>query len=841
MNFQLIPEEDKGLGWIKKTAFEIIREAESTFYDELTEIQKLWDVYVGKFDTKKYDYLTKVEDGLSYPAKIRDVAAELVRSKLNVLESEQARRKPRFKAIVYDERTLKKKYEDRMKTVLDAIEQSVDDQYAYVQSVMQEVQDQMSDLEKQVQVQPENEESAMQLEGLKTNMPAIRLEYGKMLRNLEREGADINDVQNKVVEFRKYNEVELVESMANAFIKSMLNDSNVRDDFNLLFREKIVSGRPEYFVNYNEKTGKVDFHLQDSMRAYYSRNSSNKWIHRGCEWNATLEYMSLTAATTEFDLDDQEVAILSKFISSDYSSMSSYVGDLAVFNAKDSQERSHGGIPIWRVWWLSPRQWYWRRSPNPYRPGSFFNHVVLDKKKVQFKKDDIVTKEILYDRYSAAVIGNMICKTNGVDDYVFREKDAPAMPFMPIVGRTYNKESDKAYSLIKRTNDLRELYNIIMYSLELDIALSGVRGMVMDKSQKPDNMTTKKWMYYRKLGTFWIETMKKGRRVPATFNQFQTYDDTLSDSLALKLQLLDGLENLMGKIMGITDPRMGQTVAKDPVHNVMMSTEQSALITEIQFYETDMVFSQALSLALNLKLQYEIKNGKVINFFNEELEEILYKIPPGLMDKSDYTIHAWNNIQEDHMLDMIRQQAAATVSIDGLVALYRVDSPMEMEKRLTSIINIQEQRKSQGQMAIDDNKAQREQEVLKMKGELEQYTIETKMQVEQAKLELDKVKLQFEMQQAQWESDFKERELQAKTDVDILKTTSENQVETEYLNETKRSNYVNEALETYRLKIESLMNIGNMTVNAQQNHEKNKVEIKKAELSATRRKNNIKD
>lgn len=839
MKFQLIPEEEKGFGWIKETAFEIIREAEATFFDELNDIQKQWDVYSGKFDKNKYDYLTKVDGNLSYPAKMRDVASELVRSKINVLESEQARRKPRFKAVVYDERTLKKKYEERMKAVMDAIEQSVDDQYAYIQSVMQEVQDQQNDLEKQLQVQPENEEAAMQLEGLKANMPAIRLEYGKMLRNLEREGADISDVQAKVAEFRKYNEVEIIETMANAFVKSMLNDSDVRDDFNRSLREKIVTGRPLFFVNYNEKSGKVDFRLQDSIRAYYSRNSSNKWIHRGSEWNATLEYMSITAIASEFDLDDKEIALLRHYSAGNTASISSYNNDLAVFNAKDNLERSRGGIPVWRTWWMSPRQWYWRRSPNPYRPGAFFNHVITDPKKI--KKDDIVTKETIFDRYSAVVIGNMICKTKGVDDFVFREKDAPAIPFMPIVGRSYNSESDKPYSLIKRTDDMRELYNIIMYSLELDIVLSGVKGMVMDKSQKPDNMSTKQWMYYRKLGTMWIETMKKGRKVPATFNQFQNYDDSLSDSIALKFEILNGIESLIGKIMGITDPRMGQTVAKDPVHNVMMSQEQSSLITEIQFYETDMVFGQALSLALNLKLQYELKNGKVVNFFNEDLEEVLYKIPAGVMDKSDYTIRAWNNIQEDHMLDIIRQQAAATVQIDGLVALYRVDSLMEMEKRLTEIIVQQEERKSQSLIAIDNNKAQKDQETLKLKAELEQYSLDTKAQIEQSKIELDKVRLQFDMQQKQWENEFKERELQSKTDLELLGISSENQVETEYLNETKRSNFVNEALEAHRLKIEALMNVGTMSLNAQQSHEKNKVDIKKAELSATRRKNNVKD
>ena len=72
---------------------------------------------------------------------------------------------------------------------------------------------------------------------------------------------------------------------------------------------------------------------------------------------------------------------------------------------------------------------------------------------------------------------------------------------------------------------------------------------------------------------------------------------------------------------------MGQTVAKDPVHNVMMSQEQSSLITEIQFYDADLVYSEAVSLYLNLAFKYELKQGKVINHLDEDKQEVLYKIP----------------------------------------------------------------------------------------------------------------------------------------------------------------------------------------------------------------------
>ena len=68
-------------------------------------------------------------------------------------------------------------------------------------------------------VKQEDEETAMRLESLRANMPLIRLEYGKMLRTIQRQKVNMEDIANKVRNFKRYSEVEVVENIANAFIK----------------------------------------------------------------------------------------------------------------------------------------------------------------------------------------------------------------------------------------------------------------------------------------------------------------------------------------------------------------------------------------------------------------------------------------------------------------------------------------------------------------------------------------------------------------------------------------------------------------------------------------------
>ena len=177
------------------------------------------------------------------------------------------------------------------------------------------------------------------------------------------------------------------------------------------------------------------------------------------------------------------------------------------------------------------------------------------------------------------------------------------------------------------------------------------------------------------------------------------------------------------------------------------------------------------------------------------------------MDKSDFSIKAWNNIQEDHIMDMLRQQAGSSgINAAGMAALFRIDSLAEMENRLAQIITEQSEAETQNAMAVDNNKAEADQRTLQLKAELEQYQTQMQAQIEQAKMELEKMKLNTEMQYKQWEMGFKERELETKANLSMMEIASENEVENAYLKETQRSNMSQELLEQYRMRIESILN-----------------------------------
>ena len=79
------------------------------------------------------------------------------------------RREFRFKAVAMDERTLKKKLEKRVEAYLKAVSSIYEERGAVLVAQIQMVEDKLNDLMQQLQVQPDNEQAAAQLQQLQQN------------------------------------------------------------------------------------------------------------------------------------------------------------------------------------------------------------------------------------------------------------------------------------------------------------------------------------------------------------------------------------------------------------------------------------------------------------------------------------------------------------------------------------------------------------------------------------------------------------------------------------------------------------------------------------------------
>src|ERR1035437_2888162 len=148
-----------------------------------------------------------------------------------------------------------------------------------------------------------------------------------------------------------------------------------------------------------------------------------------------------------------------------------------------------------------------------------------------------------------------------------RRMDNPNICKSGYVGAILNNRNSMSVSLVGRAKKYQYLYNIIYYRLELALAKSKGKAMIMDIAQIPtsEGWDVQKWMYYLDaMGIAFVNSFEEGKRGTSfagqkpSFNNFQAIDLTMGDYVQQCVQMLDKIEDKVGELMGVTRQRLGQ-------------------------------------------------------------------------------------------------------------------------------------------------------------------------------------------------------------------------------------------------------------------------------------------
>src|SRR5690606_8458819 len=140
--------------------------------------------------------------------------------------------------------------------------------------------------------------------------------------------------------------------------------------------------------------------------------------------------------------------------------------------------------------------------------------------------------------------------------------DNPSICKLGYCGAAYYNKNSKPSSMIDLVKHHQYLYNVIMYSMEFEIAKANGKKMVMDIAQIPKStgMNMEKWMYY--FDSMWlafINSFEEGSGKFAgqtpTFNQFNAVDMSLSQSIGQYIGILSKIEDQVERLMGVSKQR----------------------------------------------------------------------------------------------------------------------------------------------------------------------------------------------------------------------------------------------------------------------------------------------
>ena len=824
---QLRPLSEKGKSFIRDSALAFASMASASAKDKKND-ELAWDYFNGKIDKSKFDYLTKVGD-LVLPSSIRRTSIQ--RPPLNLLISQQSRRPFVFSTIVCDDASIAEKFKNKYIFGIKEVQKKIKEGIAEFEIAYKKLLRQEQELQQKLQQEPQTEEEAQIQQQIIQQLPEIETAI-KMLKEEFEERLIISkkDIQ-KINEYLTYDYREMKEMLAQKGVEKIRQKHSAKEHSTEFFTDKIVSGKGRFYVDYIPGQKGIIYEALDSMKVYHPSVPGIKYIEDG-DWVLIEDYISYGMLIDQHgdahELTDDVLQKLSYF--KDYSAGQD-VGqpNANVYTGSASNEN---GINRKRVWWKSPRKVYIKYTPNKHSKDKYFRHFINDENvynvKPDISKGEKVETRYIYDLFMATIIDNKYVVDGRRVENPLRMEDSYSRVQLPVIGRSYSSYNDEPYSLIWNTKDIQDLWDIVNYHRELYIAASGVKGQVIDLAQKPKSMSIQEHQYHKKLGNLYIETVdKSGRKVSSPYNQWKDYDDTLTPAIQYLENILMSLENTCRETMGVSRQRMGQTVNSDQVGTSEMARDQSALITEILYYESDQIEARALRRALNLMAKHIWKDQTLLQFTNPDLTTEIVKIPANLLNKSDWDIIVMNNTNDERNMQEIKQLAFRQheknmLQFKHIIQMYNKKSVVELQKSVVRWSEEAEELARESQQNAQEAAERAEQAKIQMENEFKGMIEQEKSQIEQMKIQLDQLRLKMEEENNKMTSMLKNKDIDTRREVELLKILSNRNVEMDHLTEQERSNKMNEQLRLIQLQLQAV----EMEINSQLALKDDEIEMK---------------
>lgn len=826
--------EVKTKEWMKTVVSNITMAASSTGDDKKKDYfcQKYFD---GKIDDSDYDYLRKIDD-YEMPAKVRFIP--IVRQNLNHLISLESRRAFNFKVYASDKDSLKGRLEKETLDIIGVIDQNMTNKSLILQAQQQRMDQQKQQLQAMLQKEPESEQEQMQMKALQDMMPMLIAEIDSAKAGMDREIYISKQEIQRIEKYYKYDYNDFIEEKAQGLIKFGAESTEVSIKAAGIdgFRDKMITGKEIYFVDLPEGNRYPVFKRFHPYNVYWSGDGENDWIQDG-QW-ATIRFkMSASSIVDWFGphLSNTDMSKISRWNSSiQYNSLQTSINNGAVF--QNNNEGLYGGsklnlgIDTWFVYWKSPRKIRIKHTPNTYQEGAFHKHFADEGQSLKFnpEKGEYVIDRYVDDVYQGVQIGQNpgIFVNLGLMD-IQQRSDNDFSVKLPIYGKSYNG-IESPYSLVWVTKDIQELFNIVHYHRELMLALAGVKGIVMDMAQKPDEFTEKEWLYYRKQGITFINSLKRTHGKLPAFNQFQTYDDSVSTSIQYLDNILISLQRLVDEITAVPYQRKGQTARTDQVGTTANAVEQSSLTTEILYYEHDEVMRRALEGWINLA-KVSAEKGDIVSYMNNDGGREVVDIPGEVFKNKQFEMHVVNTSKEEEGLRDLKMLAVqgygkGTLDLGQLAKVYSLDNLKELQKTL----EMYAERAAENAQMYEQNKVeaekQAEMEKIKFEKEYDKIVSDQQHQIKQVELQIKQAELKLKAR----ELDMKELVETEKNKLKDKEILTEREVEMNYLAEQNRAARIEEMLNAIQIKLDAFFQGKQLEMGHIENLKKLEVDKEKA-------------
>jgi hypothetical protein len=284
--------------------------------------------------------------------------------------------------------------------------------------------------------------------------------------------------------------------------------------------------------------------------------------------------------------------------------------------------------------------------------------------------------------------------------------DNPSKCKLPYTG-VYRQQS-----LVSLMKPHQYFYDILFYRLEMSIARSKDKAMVMDVAQIPRSMgiDTQKWLYYLDtLGIAFINSFEEGTGANAgrtsQFNQFQAIDMSMARIVDQYILMLNKIEDMIGEISGVSRQRQGEISTSELVGNVERSVVQSANITEHLFYTHGEVKRRVLTNLIDISKNAWLE-GKKAQYVLDDMTKVFFNLEPTEYAEANYGIFISNSSRDQQNIEFMKDIADVieSNSMADIKAKLQVADDHAQQKAM----QIEQERTKQVQMQVEDKQKDRD-------------------------------------------------------------------------------------------------------------------------------------
>lgn len=378
-------------------------------------------------------------------------------------------------------------------------------------------------------------------------------------------------------------------------------------------------------------------------------------------------------------------------------------------------------------------------------------------------------------RHEGTRIGDEIYITRGESENIIRTKDNPDKCKLSINGLFFLDKNGDPNSMIIKTMDLQNRFDLLCFYRDNLISSSGTVGDWVDLAYVPQVLGVElperlqKWLAYKKLGLGIIDSSQEGAQTMNTI--FNGFDDTIKAQSIQAIELaMQSIKQQVSMVTGVLPEALAQYEQRDAVSNVNLGVRTTMLLTKQIFKAMDTIYKEVNYDLLNLaKLVW--KKGITGTIVLGNYAKIFTALPE-YYTLTDFDIHIEDSTDSYQNVQSLRAISGELVKsgvadLEDITNLITASSTTELKKYIEKSIARKKEENdiiAQLQQQVQQYE-QNSKELQKINQQLQQQLQQVQNQLQtnsQAKLELEAQKVALEKERIQNEKDYNDKVIETK-------------------------------------------------------------------------------